>query len=110
MVYYVSNSELYHFGIKGQKWGIRRYQNEDGTYTELGKERYSDSRMYKRKGGTMKKGTIVSRVLVNNPDDVTYGNKNMFLTRRKTMKNGKTYLKIIMNMERQLLCINYLMT
>lgn len=28
---------LYHHGIKGQKWGVRRYQNEDGTYTEAGK-------------------------------------------------------------------------
>ena len=28
-----------HHGIKGQKWGIRRYQNEDGTYTAEGKER-----------------------------------------------------------------------
>ena len=30
-------SELYHHGIKGQKWGVRRYQNEDGTYTDAGK-------------------------------------------------------------------------
>ena len=30
-------NELYHHGIKGQKWGVRRYQNKDGTYTELGK-------------------------------------------------------------------------
>ena len=36
--------ELYlvHHGIKGQKWGIRRYQNPDGTLTEAGKKRYSD--------------------------------------------------------------------
>ena len=34
------DSELKHFGILGQKWGIRRYQNEDGTLTNLGKERY----------------------------------------------------------------------
>ena len=32
--------ELYHHGIKGQKWGIRRYQNEDGSLTEEGKKRY----------------------------------------------------------------------
>lgn len=30
---------LEHYGIKGQKWGQRRYQNPDGSYTELGKER-----------------------------------------------------------------------
>lgn len=31
---------LVHFGVKGMKWGIRRYQNEDGTLTPAGKERY----------------------------------------------------------------------
>jgi len=35
-----STQELQHWGIKGQKWGIRRYQNPDGTLTEAGKKRY----------------------------------------------------------------------
>lgn len=40
----MSNVELYHHGIKGQKWGVRRFQNKDGTYTPAGKKRYnSDS-------------------------------------------------------------------
>lgn len=36
-------SFLIHYGIKGQKWGIRRFQNEDGTLTEEGKARYGQS-------------------------------------------------------------------
>ena len=36
--------ELFHWGIKGQKWGVRRFQNEDGTLTEAGKKRYSEVR------------------------------------------------------------------
>lgn len=34
---------LMHWGIKGQKWGIRRYQNPDGTYTSEGKRRRRDN-------------------------------------------------------------------
>lgn len=34
------DSYIYHHGIKGQKWGERRYQYEDGTLTEAGKQRY----------------------------------------------------------------------
>lgn len=33
-------NELYHYGIQGMKWGIRRYQNKDGTLTKAGKKRY----------------------------------------------------------------------
>lgn len=38
---YLKTKELYHWGIKGQKWGVRRYQNEDGTLTESGRARYN---------------------------------------------------------------------
>lgn len=34
--------ELQHWGIKGMKWGIRRYQNKDGSLTPAGKKRYSE--------------------------------------------------------------------
>lgn len=35
----MNGPELYHHGILGQKWGVRRYQNDDGTWTTIGKER-----------------------------------------------------------------------
>ena len=39
------NDYLAHHGIKGQKWGVRRFQNEDGSYTEKGKKRKKVSEM-----------------------------------------------------------------
>lgn len=38
----VSSDELRHYGIKGQQWGVRRFQEEDGSLTPAGKKRYAD--------------------------------------------------------------------
>lgn len=35
--------ELYHYGVKGMKWGVRRFQNKDGSLTPAGKRRYDES-------------------------------------------------------------------
>lgn len=40
---------LIHYGIKGQKWGLRRFQNEDRTLTEEGKARYNKDSREERK-------------------------------------------------------------
>lgn len=37
----MDEKELLHWGIKGMKWGVRRYQNKDGTLTPAGKKRYN---------------------------------------------------------------------
>lgn len=50
---YLQIRELYHDGIKGMKWGIRRYQNYDGTLTEEGRRRYNKNYNEDRADGSL---------------------------------------------------------
>ena len=61
---YLEIRELYHHGIKGQRWGIRRFQNEDGTLTEAGKARYGtvENMQYERKKEAKSKGRKIGAI------------------------------------------------
>ena len=54
--------ELYHHGIKGQKWGRRRFQNEDGSLTPAGKARYDDDGPSQKSAGAKPTNVKVKRV------------------------------------------------
>lgn len=53
----IRDDELYHHGVKGQKWGVRRYQNADGSLTPEGSKHYAktiskDRFLYKDTGNS----------------------------------------------------------
>lgn len=72
-MYNQKNNYLIHWGIKGQKWGIRRFQNADGSLTEEGRRRYG---VY---------NDLVGRSTVTN--------KKIQANNRSTFKNNLSELK-----------------
>lgn len=53
---YIKANELYHHGIKGQRWGIRRFQNSDGSLTSAGRARYNRGKELSKEYGKVKGG------------------------------------------------------
>lgn len=70
--------ELYHHGIKGQRWGVRRYQNEDGTLTSAGQARYNAN-------GKRKNAKDMS------DDDLRKSNKRLSAEQQYNNLSGRSY-------------------
>ena len=79
---YLEQSHLMHHGIKGMKWGVRRYQNSDGSLTPAGVKRYSNTKtMYK----DLKKQVHKQRGQLQ-------GGSNRFMTVTPIGEHSKAYI------------------
>lgn len=89
----MENRELYHWGVKGMKWGVRRYQNKDGTLTNAGQRRYERDQ---RENAGKKKGNKVGSADPNRwvREDLTRSKKlvdetNTLSNKLKNINNEK---------------------
>lgn len=90
--YAPSSDELYHYGIIGMKWGIRRYQNPDGSLTPAGRRRLEkqDTKWAKKKSSKI---TAQAKKLSQRELDV-YGNYLLKLPNARNA-NGKLSAKTV---------------
>lgn len=86
------SNELSHHGIKGQKWGRRRYQNKDGSLTPAGKQRYgSEENFESRYDEDVKAGIRATKKLTDGGKDLTKATKEYAgeRNRKKQQKANK---------------------
>ena len=70
----IYSDELYHHGVKGQKWGVRRYQNKDGSLTSAGKIKNNQAVRKFRQSDNGKTQSTPERLKVNNINTSTKHN------------------------------------
>ena len=86
---YSLNLALYHSGVKGMKWGVRRYQKEDGTLTEKGKIRIT-KRLGKNKNTNYNLPKFIRRKIhKDNVETYTFLRENNFITDSDVEKHKK---------------------
>ena len=85
------NNEIMHHGVKGMRWGVRRFQNKDGTLTNAGKKKYSNDLHKKLKKGDYRRGRGMytdDKLIQNIAKDARYVNAHTKL--KNTKYDGPT--------------------
>lgn len=90
MLYSSLSNEMYHHGIKGQRWGIRRYQNSDGSMTPKGRERQNNSEG-KKKMSTRKKVAIAVGVTAAVAAGAYFVHRYRAMNADSIIKKGKEF-------------------
>ena len=91
---YTDADELYHHGIKGMKWGVRRFQRKDGSLTSAGKKRYLDDPSVKSSKAKMDAARKKQRAA--NADYTNASNKASFVPTKSNMQEAnKAYARKI---------------
>lgn len=88
-----SSDELYHYGVRGMKWGVHRYQNYDGSYTRAGVKRFNDSLGKYEKANERYKNAKLNYKLAKKSGDSIDGAKTEITNARMQRKQAKNKLE-----------------